>query len=333
MTFYIVLSLSAFLISLLGTRLTIVALRKKVVPFDPASLRPNYQKPPPAGGGIAVVMGLIICLLVADINYAIILATFMLAAVSLLDDLIRVPLFIRVLVQTLAVLIALSVMNTPVFAGMLSPWMDKAVTAILWVWFINLFNLMDGIDGISATEMIGIGMGLCLITVMTDTFPNALSTYSLIIVAAGSGFLWWNWHPAKILLGEAGSIPIGFLLGYLLILAATSGYPYAAAILPAFHVADATITVLRRLYNGKKLFAAHTDHYYQKAVRSGRRHDSVARYVFGINFLLIFQATFSVIDPALAIFYVALAYASVFMMLGYFDHNAHDPDYEPFSKL
>lgn len=330
MTFYIVVSLSAFLISLLGTRLTILAMRKKVVPFDPASLRPNYHKPPLKGGGIAVVMGLIICLLVADINYAIILATFMLAAISLLDDLIRVPLLVRLLVQVLAVLIALSVMKLPLFGDMLPLWLDRTVTALLWVWFINLFNLMDAVDGVSATEMIGIGMGLCLITVMSDTFPNALSTYSLIIASAGCGFLWWNWHPAKILLSEVGSIPIGFLLGYLLILAATHGYPYAAAILPAYHVADATITVLRRMYQGKKLFAAHTDHYYQKAVHGGRRHDSVARYIFGINFLLIFQATFSVIDPALAIFYVALAYASVFMMLGFFDHTAHDPNYEPF---
>lgn len=330
MTFYIILSLSAFMISLLGTRLAILAFRKRALPIDPASLRADYKKPPVPGGGIVVAMTLIICLLVADISYAIILATFMLAAISLLDDLITIPLPVRVLVQVLSVLVALSVMHIPTFGGLLPMWMDKGVTAILWVWFINLFKLMDGIDGIAATEMIGISMGLCLITVMSDTFPSSLSTYNLIIASAACGFLWWNWHPAKVLLGESGSIPIGFLLGYVLILAATSGYGYAALILPAYHVSDATLTVIRRLYNGRKLFISHSDHYYQRAVKSGRRHDSVARYVFGINFLLIFQATFSVIDPSLAVFYVGLAYASVFMMLGFFDHSKHDPNYEPF---
>lgn len=331
MAFYIILSLSAFLISLLGTRLTILAYRKRPRPMEHlASLRPNYRQPPAKGGGIAVVMGLIICLLVADINYAIVLATFMLAAIALLDDLISIPLPVRLLVHVLSVVIALSVMNVPTFGGFFPLWADKVVTALLWVWFINLFKLMDGIDGLSATETIGIGMGLCLITVMSDTFPNALSTYSLIIASAACGFMWWNWHPAKVLLGESGSVPIGFLLGYLLILAATTGYPYAAMILPAYYVSDATLTVIRRIYKRDKLFVAHTDHYYQRALRSGRRHDSVARYIFGINFLLIFQATFSVIDPSLAIFYVGLAYASVFMMLGFFDHSAHDPSYEPF---
>jgi len=110
MTFYIVLALSSFLISLLGTRLTILAVRKRVMPIDPASLRPNYKKPTPTGGGIAVVMGLIICLLVDDIDYGIILSMFLLAALSLLDDLIEIPLLVRLLVQLLSVLIAINVL-------------------------------------------------------------------------------------------------------------------------------------------------------------------------------------------------------------------------------
>ncbi len=156
---------------------------------------------------------------------------------------------------------------------------------------------MDGIDGISATEMIGIGIGLCLLAVIDGTFPNPLSVYGLIVAAAGCGFLWWNWHPAKITLGEAGSIPIGFLTGYLLLLAATSGYAYPAAILPAYYLADGTITLFKRLYQGKKIWQAHSEHYYQRAVRNGRRHDAVARYVFGINLLLILLATLSALDP------------------------------------
>lgn len=237
MTFYSILALSCFLITLLGTRLTIIAFRKRVVPIDPASLRANYKKPPLLGGGICVVMALIICLLVADIHYGIIFAMFLLAAMAMLHELIDIPLAIRLLIQLLCVLIAINVVAIPVFGGALPLWLDKAVTAIAWVWFINVFKLMDGIDGTSAMQMVCMGMGVCLITALSGhEFPDPLSTYGLIIAAAGSGFLWWNWHPAKILMGQVGSVPIGFLLGYIILLTIASGYPYAAAILPAYYL-------------------------------------------------------------------------------------------------
>jgi len=331
MTFYIILGLSAFLLTLLGTRLTILTFRKRTMPFDPASLRPDYKKPPMNDGGVAAVMALIICLLVADVNYAIILAMFLLASMSLLDELITIPLLVRLLVQLLAVLIAINVVGVQTFGGFFSPSVDRAITALIWIWFINAFKLMDGLDGISAMEMICIGMGLCLMTGLTGrVFPSPLAVYSLIVGAAGCGFIWWNWYPAKILLGEVGSVPIGFLLGYLLLIAIADGYPYAAMILPAYHVSDATLTMIRRIAKGRKLMADHGDYYYLRALRSGRRPDAVVRYMFGINFLLIFQAVFSVLDPYLSIFYVGMSYTSVFMLLGFFEHTAHDSKYEPF---
>ncbi len=111
MTFYIILALSAFLISLLGTRLTILALRKRTILIDRPNLRSNHKAPTPRGGGIAVVITLIICLMVADIGYGIMLAMLLLAAVSLLDDIIGVPQPVRLLVQVMAVLIPLSAMS------------------------------------------------------------------------------------------------------------------------------------------------------------------------------------------------------------------------------
>jgi UDP-N-acetylmuramyl pentapeptide phosphotransferase/UDP-N-acetylglucosamine-1-phosphate transferase len=327
MTFTLILAFSSFLLSLLGTRLVILAFRNRVVSPDSRGLR---QTPIADGGGIAVVMALIICLLVADINYGIVLGMFLLAAVSLLGDIIDVPLPIHLLIHLLAVLIPVSVMTHPVFGGLLPLWMDKTLTVILWMWFISLFNLMDGIDGIAPTEMICIGGGLVLITALTGIFPNPLSTYSLVFASAAWGFLWWNWHPAKILLGEVGSTPIGYLLGYLLYLAILSGYGYAAAILPAYYLSDATITLIRRIYQGQNILEAHSQHYYQLAVRKGRRHESVVRYIFGVNLLLIFLATFSVLNPDPAIYCLAMAYMCVFMILGFFAYTAHNHRHEPF---
>jgi UDP-N-acetylmuramyl pentapeptide phosphotransferase/UDP-N-acetylglucosamine-1-phosphate transferase len=328
MTFYIILALSAFMISLLGTRLTILAFRKRTHFLDIPNARSNHKTPTPKGGGIAVVFALIITLLVADISYGIVLSILILAAVSLLDDLIDVPQIIRLIVQFLAVSIPLALLTVPVFGDIFPLWLDKVITGLLWVWFINLFNFMDGIDGISPTEMICISLGFCLVAVFTDTFPDPLSTYSLLIYAAGSGFLWWNWHPARIFLGDVGSIPIGFLLGYLLLLAALSGYGYAALILPAYYLSDSTITLLRRLFTGKKIWQAHSEHYYQKAVRKGMKHDTVVKFIFGLNLLLILLAVIATINPEIAIFELAMAYTSVFMVLGYFAHGhaKHKPE-------
>ena len=108
MIFYTVLGLSVFLISLLGTRLVILALRKRAAFLDHPNLRSNHQTPTPRGGGIAVVMALIIGLLIADVSYAIVIAMFLLAAVSLMDDLIGVPPLVRLLVQIMAVSMSLT---------------------------------------------------------------------------------------------------------------------------------------------------------------------------------------------------------------------------------
>jgi UDP-N-acetylmuramyl pentapeptide phosphotransferase/UDP-N-acetylglucosamine-1-phosphate transferase len=320
-TFFIILGLSAFLISLLGTRLTILALRKRAVLLDYPNFRSNHQTPTLCGGGIAVVMALVICLLVADINYGIILAVFMLAAVSLMDDLVGVPLVVRLLVQALAVAIPLSLMHAPVFGGWLPGWLDKGLTAIMWLWFINLFNFMDGIDGISSIETICIGVGLCLIIAITGAFPNHLFTYSLIVASAACGFLWWNRHPAKIFLGDVGSIPLGFLLGYLLLMAATSGYLFPALILPAYYLSDSTITLLKRAWQRKKIWQGHSEHYYQQAVRAGWSHDAVAWHILGINGGLITLAVLSVLDRNLAVVHLALAYMAVFMLLDFLAHT------------
>jgi len=320
MTFTIIVALSCFLISLLGTRLTILALRKRTVLLDIPNLRSNHYAPTPKGGGIAVVTALIISLLVADVSYILVLSLLLLMAVSLLDDLIGVPVIVRLIVQFLAVLLLLNFMPDPLADGLFPAWLDKTIIAMIWVWFINLFNFMDGIDGLSATEMLCLGIGLCVPAVLAGAFPDPLSVYSLLAVTAAAGFLWWNWHPARIFLGDVGSVPLGFFLGYLLLLAFQQGYMYSVLILPAYYLSDGGITLLKRLKAGKKIWIAHSEHYYQQAVRSGRSHGAVVRYIFGINLLLILLSTLSVLEPEIAEFHLALAYLSVFMLLGFFVH-------------
>ena len=327
MTFYLILSLSAFLLSLLGTRVSILAARKHISSID------RYGRPKraiPGNGGIVLVMSLVICLLIADINYIVVLSLFLLAAISLLNEIIAVPAIVRALIYLIAVLLPLSLIRDPVFSALLPLWLDKAITAILWMWCIYAFNVMDGVDGITPTEMICIATGLALIVALTGVFPSALSVYCLVVMSAACGFFWWNWYPAKILLGEVGSAPIGFLIGYLLLMAIASGYGYAAAILPAYYLSDATITLYRKLSSNILAKGSPFQHYYQLAVRNGRSHESVVRYIFGANLILILLATFSVIYPELSLLCVIIAYSCAAVMLGFFAYTPHNPDHEPF---
>jgi UDP-N-acetylmuramyl pentapeptide phosphotransferase/UDP-N-acetylglucosamine-1-phosphate transferase len=256
-------------------------------------------------------------------------AMLMLTAIALLGDLIRLPQSVRLLSQAVAVAITLSAMPLHIAPDNLPMWVSKLVIGIIWVWFINLFKFMDGIDGLTSTVMSGLGLGLCLLVTITGHFPEPLFTYGLILAASAGGFIWWNWHPAKIFMGEVGTTPIGFLCFYLLLLAADSGYAFSAIILPAYYLCDGSITILRRLYKGKKIWGIHNDYYYQRAVRAGRSHDAVCRYVFGINILLTMLAIFSALNPETGLTNLATAYATVFILLGFFAHTPHDPENEP----
>lgn len=323
--FAIFLAFAAFIIALVGTRLLILTLRDNPLFLDVPNARSNHATPVPRGGGLAVVMAILIPTLVADIDLHIVLSILLLASISMMDDLISVPVWVRFLVQIVAVFIPLAFI-TPNFVPMLSPATEKILIGIGWIWMINLSNFMDGVDGMSAVEAISIGLGVTLLTTFVDHFPDPLSYYGMILAASACGFWWWNKSPARIFLGDVGSIPLGFIMGYLLLQLALAGYVEAALILPAFYISDATITLFKRLYRGKTLWQAHSEHYYQKAARKGMKHNVIVRYVAGINVLLGFLAIHCTLSPELSILFVALAYMAVFMLLGFFAHETSHKD-------
>src|SRR6202011_3993706 len=114
-----------------------------------------------------------------------------------------------------------------------------------------------------------------------------LAALAAAIVATAAGFLVWNWAPARIFLGDVGSVPLGYLLGFLLLDAAARGHWKLALILPLYFLADATITLLRRLLRGERVWQAHREHFYQQAVRDGLDHGAVVKRVIVADLLLI----------------------------------------------
>ena len=132
-----------------------------------------------------------------------------------------------------------------------------------------------------------------------------------------AGFLPWNWSPARIFLGDVGSVPLGYLLGWLLLLAAIEGAWAAALILPAYYLADASLTLLRRAARGEKVWRAHRQHAYQRAVRGGLSHRWVAGALAALNLVLIALAVLLAPDWPWAA--LAAAGLAVFGLLAYFE--------------
>ena len=190
-------------------------------------------------------------------------------------------------------------------------WVDRVIVGFSWLWFINLFNFMDGIDGIAGVETITICLGFLVLQQAIG--PAADLVYlSGILTGAAAGFLIWNWHPAKIILGDVGAIPLGFITGWLLINLALQGQLAAALILPLYYASDATITLFMRLYRREPFWLPHRQHFYQKPILAGYTHAQVVLRIIPANILLLGAAILSLYVPLLSI---ALAVSIVATLL------------------
>jgi len=272
--------------------------------LDRPNERSSHVAPTPRGGGIAVVVALALAWLVAapaDHLPPLILGCA-LGLIGWWDDVKGLPAAWRFAVQIGAVTIGVGYLGSDaIFQGLLPPWLDGLVAGLVWLWFINLFNFMDGIDGIAGIEALTIGLGLAVVAGLVE--PAAAGLPAASLAGAALGFLIWNWPPAKIFLGDVGSQALGFLLGYLLLRAAAEGQWAAALILPLYFVADATLTLLRRLRRGDAVWRAHRSHFYQRAVQAlGGRHRPVLIMVAALNAGLFSLALIAAFEPPVAIF-------------------------------
>lgn len=318
-TYMIILAISAFLFAYAGTALLLWLLPRLSV-FDRPNARSNHQTLTPRGGGLAVILPVAGFMLVGGAHGGMILAALVLMLVSFMDDCRGLPLLPRLLVQVGAIAVALGYFGDYglVFQGLLPEWLDRVAAGALWLWFLNLYNFMDGIDEITSVQTGSIAVGLIVLVISEMGIKNFLAVDAAILGGAIAAFWFFNRHPARIFLGDAGSVPLGFLVGFLLLVLAAEGYPHAALILPAYYITDATLTLLGRLLRGEKIWKAHSQHAYQRAVRDGRRHDDVARHVLALNLVLMPLAVLSVQGGMMATVALAAAYALAFLLMVYF---------------
>ncbi len=279
----------------LATRALIPALRRRNV-LDRPNERSSHTVPIPRGGGIALVatvllawLGLRLAGRVSPAIPVVSLGALLLASVCWIDDLRGLSPATRLAAQAAAVAIGLYALPASVngLEGSLGPAAYFAAAGLVWVWWINLFNFMDGIDGLAGSEAAALGGGLVLFAMLGRGADPALAALAAAILGAALGFLFWNWSPARIFLGDVGSAPLGYLTGFLLIGLAAGGFWKIALILPLYFLADATITLLRRLSRGERVWQAHRQHFYQQAVQQGLGHAAVVRRVIVADLLLI----------------------------------------------
>jgi UDP-N-acetylmuramyl pentapeptide phosphotransferase/UDP-N-acetylglucosamine-1-phosphate transferase len=271
--------------------------------------RSMHERPVPTQGGLAIIATVLILAQawrpsVDQATWVVLAAAAGLAVLGWIDQ--HRPLWAatRFFAQGVAVAIALSML--PPDMRLLSPIVPAGAERLLlgfaWVWLINLTNFMDGIDGIAGAQVSSVSLGvLIVIWWMSGALEGSAPMLAALTLGACLGYLVWNWHPARLFMGDAGSIPLGFLTGWLLLDLARRGHVGAALVLPACFVFDATITLLRRLFSGHPPWEAHRTHFYQRAVLGGATPPGVVGWLIVANAALVIVAVLTGRDLPVAL--------------------------------
>lgn len=195
------------------------------------------------------------------------------------------------------------------FAGL-----AHAIIVLSLVGFLNLVNFVDGIDEITAAHAIPALVALALAGLLSHIAP-ASSVLAAATAGATAGFWWWNRHPARIFLGDSGSLPLGLILGWLAWSLALNGAPAAALLILGYPLADGSLTLLRRFVAGARLTQPHRDHAYQRAVDTGLPTRRVSAAVVLTSFALAILALTTLLAPHPIIAWGALFVGATWLLI------------------
>jgi len=279
--------------------------------------RSSHVAPTPQGGGIAVITAtlLVAAALAAMMDFAIPLTLFgamlVLALVGFADDLSPIPVLPRLALQTAAVAAVLLAASADlrIFPG----WpiaLERGLLLIAGLWFVNLVNFMDGLDLMTVAETVPITGALVLLGWLGQ-FPASSTFIAAALCGAMLGYAPFNKPVARVFLGDVGSLPIGLLLGLMLLQLAWQHHLAAALLLPLYYLMDATITLLLRIARREAFWAAHRTHFYQRATDHGYTVPRVIGEVFVLNLVLAALALATVLIDSVIATGVALAIGAI----------------------
>jgi len=270
--------------------------------------RSSHRTPTPQGAGIAVIAATMGAAGVAlavfslgaspDLNLPkVVAAALIMTCLGAVDDIRPLPAGLRLLLQ--AVVIAGIIYTLPDhlrIVPQLPWWFERGLLLIGGLWFVNLVNFMDGIDWMTVAEVIPITATLTILG-MAGALPSYGTVLALALGGAMIGFAYFNRPTAKVFLGDRGSLPNKLILGWLLLLVAGGGHLAAAVVMPLYYLADATITLFRRLIRREPFWEGHRTHFYQRATDKGFTTTAVVVRVFVVNVGLGILAVISVVVP------------------------------------
>jgi UDP-N-acetylmuramyl pentapeptide phosphotransferase/UDP-N-acetylglucosamine-1-phosphate transferase len=270
--------------------------------------RSSHRTPTPQGGGIAVVAATLGAVAVAlaifslgvshDLNLPkVVAAALIMTCLGAFDDIRPLPPGLRLTLQAVVVAGIIYTLPDQLRVVPLLPWwVERLLLLIGGLWFVNLVNFMDGIDWMTVAEVIPITATLTMLGI-AGALPSYGTVLALALGGAMIGFAYFNRPTARVFLGDVGSLPIGLILGWLLLLVASGGHLVAAVVMPLYYLADATITLFRRLIRREPFWEGHRTHFYQRATDRGFATMAVVARVFIVNIGLGILAVISVIVP------------------------------------
>jgi UDP-N-acetylmuramyl pentapeptide phosphotransferase/UDP-N-acetylglucosamine-1-phosphate transferase len=279
--------------------------------------RSSHRIPTPQGAGIAVIAAtlLVASVWAATANIAIppalLAATVLIALVGFADDLMSLPVLLRLVLQAAAVgAVVFTAPETARIVPALPLALERGLILLAGIWFVNLVNFMDGLDLMTVAEVVPVTAVLLLLGWLGElSWPAVAVAASLC--GAMLGFAPFNRPVAKVFLGDVGSLPIGLLLGWCLLELAWQGQPAAAVLLPGYYLVDSTVTLCRRIARREPFWSAHRSHFYQRATDNGYAVPLVIAEVFALNLVLAGLAIVTVRAASLAITAIALLLGAI----------------------
>jgi UDP-N-acetylmuramyl pentapeptide phosphotransferase/UDP-N-acetylglucosamine-1-phosphate transferase len=264
--------------------------------------RSSHEVPTPQGGGIFVIATTVAAAALAaylqsgfagiPLSLAgILAATIALAIVGAVDDARVLQAAPRLILQTVVVVVVVAMLPAELHVITALPWwIERLGILLVLLWFVNLVNFMDGIDWMTVAESVPVTAALAAFGLM-GALPREATAVAFALGGAMIGFAPFNRPVARLFLGDVGSLPIGLLLGWLLVLLADGGHLAAALLLPLYYLADATITLLRRIAKGEQIMQPHRSHFYQRATDGGFSVYGIVARVFLLNCILVALAS------------------------------------------
>lgn len=312
------------------------ALNKNII--DKPNERSSHSVPTPRGGGVAVVCSYLLALavliysqqLTVHIGLTLMAASFVIALLGFLDDHGHINSMLRLAVHFLvAIGVVISLggfAEVTAFNGLQLGFIANIIAVLFLVWLLNLYNFMDGINGIASVEVITTTVSLAILYTVLNTSLN--SDLLWLLAACVFGFLLWNFPKAKIFMGDACSGFLGLTLGILALIALKENLALFCAwiICLGVFVVDATYTLIKRVLNGYKMYDAHRSHSYQILSRQWGSHTPVTLAVAVVNLLWLFPIAYITATQFWAYPEMAVLIAYLPLILLALKLKAGDPD-------